>query len=101
MIDLNMRDGDGFSVLEDFKSEPEWAVIPTLVFSSSSDPEDIERSYLLGAASYIVKPTESEELKRLLRVFHDYWSECEVPEIDSSGRWLDTESKGKLGARFT
>src|SRR3954447_22282268 len=100
MTDLKMPNGDGFSVLEHLKSTPELAVIPTLVFTASADLDDIKRSYMLGAASYIVKPSDYEKMRRLMNIFYAYWMECETPETDLSGRRLDTESFGKLGARF-
>lgn len=100
MTDLKMPDGDGFSILQHLKSKPEWAVIPTVVFSGSADLDDIKRSYMLGAGSYLVKRGNFAEMRRLLKVFYDYWLECETPAIDATGKRLDTESKGKLGERF-
>jgi hypothetical protein len=55
---------------------------------------------MLGASSYHVKPISPDSLRRLLKVLHDYWMTCEVPEVDSTGRQLRTESEGKLGERF-
>jgi len=100
MTDLKMPHGDGFSVLQHLKSTPEWAVIPTIVFSASADLDDIKRSYMLGAGSYLVKPGDFTEMRRVLKVFYDYWLECETPETDESGKRVETESKGKLGERF-
>jgi hypothetical protein len=39
-------------------------------------------------------------LENQLRVIHDYWMTCEVPEVDASGKQLSVKSKGKLGERF-
>jgi CheY-like chemotaxis protein len=50
ITDLKMPKGDGFSVLEHFKQNPEWAVIPTIVLSGSQDNDDIKKAYLLGPA---------------------------------------------------
>jgi two-component system response regulator len=100
MTDLKMPIGDGFSVLQHLKSEPEWAVIPTVVFSASPDLDDIKRSYMLGAGSYIVKPHNFAEMRECLRIFYDYWMLCETPAIDRTGKRLHTDSKGKLGQRF-
>ena len=44
MTDLKMPDGDGFTVLEFLKSNPQWKVIPTIVLSASSDLDDIKKS---------------------------------------------------------
>jgi CheY-like chemotaxis protein len=100
MTDLKMPGGDGFSVLQHWKSTPEWAVIPTVVFSGSEDLDDIKRSYMLGAGSYIVKPSNLPDMSECLRVFYDYWMWCETPATDGTGKRLHTISKGKLGERF-
>ena len=98
--DLKMPEADGFAVLEHLKNNPEWAVIPTVVLTSSRDPDDIKKAYMLGASSYHVKPSSTEDLRHQLKVLHDYWVTCEVPEVDSTGRQLRTDSAGKLGERF-
>jgi CheY-like chemotaxis protein len=100
MSDLKMPRGDGLSVLQHLKSVPEWAIIPTLVFSASADLDDIKKAYMLGAVSYLVKPVEFTELRKLLKVCHDYWMECEIPQVDATGKKLRTASTGKLGERF-
>ena len=99
--DLNMPDADGFAVLEHLKNNPEWAVIPTVVLSSSNDLDDIKKAYMLGCSSYHVKPGSTERLHAQLKVLHDYWLTCEVPEVDVDGRQLRTDSSGKLGERFS
>lgn len=98
--DLKMSGTDGLAVLEHLKNNPEWAVIPTVVLTSSRDLDDIKKAYMLGASSYHVKPSSPEALRKLLRVLHDYWMTCEVPEVDHTGRQLRTDSGGKLGERF-
>lgn len=100
MTDLKMPKADGFAVLQHLKGNPEWAVIPTVVFSSSSDLDDIKKSYMLGASSYHVKPHSMAKLREHLDILHTYWMTCETPEADPTGRQLRTDSRGKLGARF-
>jgi DNA-binding NarL/FixJ family response regulator len=72
-----------------------------VVLSSSRDPDDIKKAYLLGAASYHLKPGSLGGLRQLLRVIHDYWMTCEVPEVDLNGHQVPTNAAGKLGERFT
>lgn len=100
MTDLKMPRADGFSVLQHLKSNPEWAIIPSVVFTSSSDLDDIKKSYMLGASSYHVKPLSTELLRKHLKILHDYWMSCETPEVDITGRQRQTDSVGKLGERF-
>jgi len=100
MTDLKMPRADGFAVLEYLKSTPDFAIIPTTVFSASEDLDDIKRSYSLGASSYHVKPQAPEGLRTQLKILYDYWKTAEVPQIDITGRQLETHAGGKLGERF-
>lgn len=97
LIDLKMPNKDGFTVLQHLKKNPEWAIIPTVVFSSSSDEDDIKKSYMMGASSYHIKPHSIAELREHLDILHKYWMTCETPRVNKAGRQLPTESKGKLG----
>ena len=90
----------GLEVLAHLKANPGFAVIPTVVLTASSDPNDIKMAYSLGASSYHVKPHTFPELRTQLKVLHDYWMTCEVPEVTAAGKQLATDSKGKLGEKF-
>lgn len=98
--DLKMPLADGFAVLEHLKKHPDWAIIPTVVFSGSTDTDDIKRAYRLGASSYHEKPSSLDALRIQMKVLHDYWMTCHVPEVDISGKHLATIARGKLGERF-
>ena len=100
MTDLKMPKIDGFGVLEFLKGNPEWAIIPTVVFSASTDRDDIKKAYMLGASSYHVKPDDPEKLLHQLATLNSYWLTCEVPEVDATGKQVATDSEGKLGERF-
>ena len=100
ITDLNMSPGDGFQVLEFLKGTPALSVIPVVMLSTSDDSDDIRQAYLLGASSYFVKPPGVQSLKELLKKIHDYWMECEVPEVDAEGYAVETNSRGRLGARY-
>jgi len=98
--DLKMPGADGFAVLQHLKNNPEWAVIPTVVLTGSADLDDIKKAYMLGASSYHLKPSAPDGLRHILKALHTYWLTCEVPEVDSTGRQIPTDSAGKLGERF-
>ncbi|WNJ99399.1 response regulator [Thalassospiraceae bacterium LMO-JJ14] len=76
VLDLKLRRMDGHEVLHRLKTSNLTQKIPIVVFSSSSDPVDIQRAYDLGANSYIVKPVRSSELTYVAKSLHDYW--CKV-----------------------
>ena len=44
-----------------------------LVLTSSSSDRDIEKSYDLGANAYLVKPSDSRELARIVQTLKDFW----------------------------
>jgi CheY-like chemotaxis protein len=100
ITDLKMPAIDGFDVLEHIKSNPAWAVIPTIVWSGSLDPDDIRTAYLLGASSYQAKPAGYELILAQMKTVHDYWMNCLVPEVDFSGKQVPTVARGKMGQRF-
>jgi CheY-like chemotaxis protein len=100
ITDLKMPNGDGFAVLEHLKRNPDWAIIPTVVFSGSQDNDDIKKAYLLGASAYHVKPSAPSGLRALVKALLDYWRMCEVPEVDRTGKQVQTNSAHKLGQRF-
>ena len=100
VTDLKMPLGDGFSVLEFIKTRPLTKVIPTLILSGSADTDDVKRAYEMGASCYLQKRADSAEMERILKLFLDFWAECDIPRIDSEGRQTRTESSGKLGERF-
>jgi len=54
-LDLKMPRVDGWEVLRRMRADPSTADIPVVVVSSSDRPEDIDRSYALGANSFLLK----------------------------------------------
>jgi CheY-like chemotaxis protein len=100
VTDLKMPGTDGFAILEHLKKHPDWAIIPTVVLSGSQDLDDIKKAYMLGASSYHVKLHSLGDFTAQLKILHDYWMSCEVPEVDATGRQLPTDGRGKLGERY-
>lgn len=97
LTDLKMPDGDGFALLENIRGKPQWAVIPTIVISGSSDSDDIKKAFLVGANAFFVKPRNLADYEKIVRVIFDFWNLSETPEVDERGQQLHTKSAGKLG----
>jgi len=100
LTDLKMPGGDGFEILSYLKAHPEILVVPVVMLSGSDDPDDVRQAYLLGASSFIVKPSSLDGLEGIVRKLHYYWAECEVPLTDDFGHAVVTSSAGKIGERF-
>lgn len=71
LLDIMMPEMDGYETLQKLKSDPRTASIPVLMFTAKSQAQDIRRALDLGAAGYIIKPFEPEEMlstiKKVLR----------------------------------
>ena len=73
LLDLNMPAMRGTEVLKKLKGNDKTNLIPIVVFSTSSNPEDVKQCYSLHANSYIPKPSTSEGLRDLIEVIGKYW----------------------------
>lgn len=73
LLDLKLPKVDGFGVLAQVKGNSRTKLVPIVVLSSSNHDRDIQRSYELGANSYMQKPVISEEFEALVRRAIEYW----------------------------
>ncbi len=65
-LDLNMPIFTGWDCLKQIKSNPNWKDIPVVIYSTAARKETIDNCYREGASLYIVKPNESELLKKAI-----------------------------------
>lgn len=73
VLDLNLSGIDGKEVLSTIKSDRDLRAIPVVIFSTSSNPKDINACYCYGVSGYIVKPMDTNRLNQLVQTFLDYW----------------------------
>ncbi|MEO0457319.1 MAG: response regulator [Cyanobacteria bacterium P01_A01_bin.114] len=78
LLDLNLPGTDGREVLLEIKQDDRLKIIPVVVFTTSSNPKDIEACYRAGANSYMLKPMHLDQLKTSVRLFVDYWFKATV-----------------------
>lgn len=85
LLDLNLPGTDGRTVLSTVKQDPLLNSIPIIVFSTSSNPRDIEDCYQLGANSYLTKPIDYTALEEKIRLAMRYWLDAsELPSLNKS-----------------
>lgn len=89
LLDLKMARMNGFEFLHCIRSYPNLMVIPTIVFTSSEDLEDLRKAYLLGANSYLVKGKTFEDLCDQFKFIYGYWMRVRVPPLGPEGRLLE------------
>lgn len=86
LIDLHLPKMDGYELLKILKSDSRIQLVPVIVFSNSSNPDDIKKSYQLNANCYICKPTELKELLLILQSLVNFWfSIATLPDSFSVG----------------
>ncbi|RUR84462.1 response regulator [Chlorogloeopsis fritschii PCC 6912] len=79
LLDLNLPGIDGRNVLERLKQDTSFKEIPIVVFTTSSNPKDVEFCYEKGANGYLIKPMDAQELRKIVQAFVDYWLEVNTP----------------------
>jgi len=62
LLDLHVPGRSGLEVLTCVRSQPDLSGIPVVMLSGSSESEDIDRAFELGADSYLVKPVAFDAL---------------------------------------
>ncbi|MBI5451740.1 MAG: response regulator [Gammaproteobacteria bacterium] len=67
LLDLMLPFIDGFELLDQIHNNPAWRGIPAVVLSAKSQEQDIVRAFNLGAADYVVKPFQTNELIARIR----------------------------------
>lgn len=72
ILDLKLPKVSGLSVLEE--AHPH---VPVVVFSASTSPADIQRSFELGARDFVPKPSDLDSYKRLIAYIVRKWGKLE------------------------
>ncbi len=83
LLDLNMPKKDGREALAEIKADPDLKRIPIVVLTTSSDEEDVLRSYNLGVNSFITKPVTFGSLVDVMGAWGRYW--FEIVELPGNG----------------
>ena len=82
LLDLNMPGMDGRRTLQSIKTDLRLRALPVVVLTTSSDPNDINKCYDLGAATYIQKPVGFQGLIEAARRLKGYWFGIAIfPEV--------------------
>jgi CheY-like chemotaxis protein len=73
VLDLNLPRKNGLQVLDWIRQNPEFEPVIVIVFTSSTSEQDMRDAYRLGANSYLVKPSDPDELVDLVKLISLYW----------------------------
>jgi two-component system, response regulator len=62
LLDINLPDISGIDLLTHIKKDKSLDAIPVVILTGSNEDQDIQKSYDLGASSYLVKPISNDAL---------------------------------------
>ncbi len=82
LLDLNLPDMSGTSILEKIKQDERLRRTPVVVLTTTDDQVEIQRCYDLGCNVYITKPVNYESFADAIRQLGLFLSVIQVPEIE-------------------
>lgn len=95
ILDMNMPRVTGLEFLDILRFTPNYSRIPVIIVSGDNEPKDIKEAFRRGAADYVRKPYDPEELDlRILRLFKLLAGASQTQKADSSSAL--TSAQGSL-----
>jgi chemotaxis family two-component system response regulator Rcp1 len=73
LLDLNLPRKDGREVLTEIKADSQLRRIPVVILTTSTNEQDVLRSYDLHANCYITKPVDFEQFIGVVQAIENFW----------------------------
>jgi CheY-like chemotaxis protein len=73
LLDLKMPRKSGFEVLQWIRSNAHLKDLSVVVLTSSEEQPNVHKAFELGANSYLIKPTQFDDLVQMMLRLQGYW----------------------------
>jgi DNA-binding response OmpR family regulator len=81
LLDLKLPKVDGMQVLKQIKGDVRTRTIPVVLMTSSKEERDRVIGYHLGANSYLQKPVDFDEFRKMVKLLGLYWLVINLPPV--------------------
>ena len=83
LLDLKLPKVDGMQVLKQLKGDVRTKNIPVVMMTSSREDRDLVSGYDLGVNSYLQKPVDFDEFRRMVKLLGLYWLVTNQPPVNN------------------
>jgi CheY-like chemotaxis protein len=93
LLDLKLPKVDGLQVLKLVKSDPRTRNICVVLLTSSREERDMASGYDLGVNSYLQKPVDFSDFRKMVKLLGMYWMVINRPPANNGSAQAGGEMK--------
>jgi CheY-like chemotaxis protein len=93
LLDLKLPKVDGMQVLKEVKGDERTRTIPVVLMTSSREERDMVSGYSLGVNSYLQKPVDFDEFRKMVKLLGLYWLVTNRPPLANLTSPLEGQAK--------
>lgn len=86
LLDLKLPKVDGMQVLKQVKGDPRTRTIPIVMMTSSREERDMLNGYNLGVNSYLQKPVDFDQFRKMVKLLGLYWLLSNQPPVSNGAQ---------------